>query len=72
MKVIFLSYNMGGVAAIMSYRVVDKLRRAGAISRDKAMTPLTANLSFQEIEWLQYLACDASTIKKTRGGLYYI
>jgi hypothetical protein len=71
-KVIILSYDMGGVAAIISYKVVDKLRKAGAVSRDKAMTPSTANLDFQETEWLQYLACDASTIKKTRDGLYYI
>ena len=72
MKVIILSYNSSGVAVFISYRIVDKLRKAGAVSRDKAMMPDTANLNLQEIEWLQYLACDASTIKKTRDGLYYI
>jgi hypothetical protein len=72
LKAIILSYNSSGVAVFISYRIVDKLRKAGAISRDKAITPETANLNLQEIEWLQYLACDASTIKKTRDGLYYI
>jgi hypothetical protein len=72
MKVIILGFDLAGIVYSISYRVVDKLRKAGAVSRDKAMIPETANLNLQEIEWLQYLACDASTIKKTRDGRYYI
>ena len=72
MKVIILGFDLAGIVYSINYRVVDKLRKAGAVSRDKAMMPETANLNLQEIEWLQYLACDASTIKKTRDGRYYI
>ena len=72
MEVIILNFDLAGVAYSTSYRIVDKLRKAGAISRDKAVTPKAANLNLQEIGWLQYLVYDTSKIKKTRDGRYYI
>jgi len=57
----------------LTLRIVDKLRKAGAISSAKAMTPEEANLNTQETGWLQCLAGGAlSTIKRTKDGRYYI
>lgn len=63
---------LSGLDAIMGLRIVEKLRKVGAVSRDKAVTPEAANLNSQEIGWLQYLAGFLSTIKKTKDGRYYI
>ncbi|MCP8313814.1 MAG: hypothetical protein H3Z53_05515 [archaeon] len=63
---------LSGLDAIMSLRIVDKLRRVGAVSRDEAVMPEAANLNLQEIGWLQYLAGFLSTIKKTKDGRYCI
>lgn len=53
-------------------RIVNKLQRVGAVSRDKAVTPEEAKLDFQEIGWLPYLADGfVSIIRKTKDGRYY-
>ena len=62
-----------GLDYIISLRIVEKLRRVGAVSIDKAVTPEGAKLNLQEIEWLGYLAGGfLATIKKTKNGRYYI
>ena len=63
---------LSGLAVIIGLKIVDKLRKVGAVSRDKAVIPEAANLNLQEIGWLQYLAGFLSTIKKTKDGRYYI
>ena len=70
--VIILGFDLAGIALLTDYKIVDKLRRAGAVSIDTAVTPRAADLSLQEIGWLQYLVYDTSKIKKTRNGRYYI
>ena len=73
MEVIILDNNLAGVAYSTSHRIVDKLRKAGAVSIDKAVTPEEAKLNLQEIEWLWYLAGGfLATIKKTKNRRYYI
>jgi len=73
MEVIILDFDLAGVSYSTSYRIVDKLRKAGAVSIDKAVTPEEAKLNLQEIEWLGYLAGGfLATIKKTKNGRYYI
>ncbi len=68
MKVIILSFDLTGIVYSISYRVVNKLRKAGAVSRDKAMTPETANLNLQEIDWLQYLLVTLQQLKRQETG----
>lgn len=72
-EVIILDFDLAGIAYSTNCRIVDKLRKEGAISLDKAVTPEEANLNFLEIEWLGYLAGGfPATIKKTKNGRYYI
>lgn len=62
-----------GLDYIISLRIVEKLRKVGAISINKAVTPERAKLNLQETEWLGYLAGGfLATIKKTKNGRYYI
>lgn len=62
-----------GLDYIISSRIVEKLRKVGAVSTDKAVTPEEAKLNLQETEWLGYLAGGfLATIKKTKNGRYYI
>ena len=64
---------MEGLAAGIRYMIVSKLEKAGAVSRESAVTPEEAGLNLQEIGWLAYLAGGVfSTIKKTEDGRYYI
>ena len=64
--------NNGGFAAKMRFSIVDKLKKAGANSPKKAVTPIQAELDQLETQWLQYLAGGVlSTIKKTKDGRYY-
>ncbi|OYT50092.1 hypothetical protein B6U79_00395 [Candidatus Bathyarchaeota archaeon ex4484_231] len=62
-----------GAIAKMRFAIIDKLKRAGAVSPETAVTPEEADLSLEEIRWLKYLAGGSlSTIKKTENGRYYV
>ena len=62
-----------GASAKMMYVIVSKLKEAGAVSPDKAVTPHEAELDLAEARWLTYLAGGTlSRIKKTRDGKYYV
>jgi hypothetical protein len=53
--------------------IIDKLKKAGATSLDKAVTPKGADLNLEELLWLRYLAGGSlSTIKKTEDGRFYV
>ena len=68
-----LVLSVYGIIAKMRFSIIDKLKKAGANSPNKAVTPKEANLDIEETRWLQYLAGGAlSTIKKTENGRYYI
>jgi hypothetical protein len=61
-----------GLSAKISSRIVEKLKKAGALSKEKAVTPKEAELDLQETQWLKYLAGGIfSTIIITKEGLYY-
>ncbi len=62
-----------GLDSIINYKIIEKLKKAGAISERKAVTADEAKLSLQECGWLQYLAGGlTSIIKKTADGRYYV
>lgn len=62
-----------GASAKMMYFIVSKLKEAGAVSHEEAVTPHEADLDLAEARWLRYLAGGSlSRIKKTRDGRYYV
>jgi hypothetical protein len=57
----------------MQERIIDKLLKRGATSREKAVTAQEAHLDVQEQNWLHYVAGGlASKVKKTRDKRYYV
>lgn len=57
----------------MRYKILHKLRKAGAISKKNAVTVREADLDHQEQMWLDYFAgAFLGTIKKTADRKYYI
>ena len=57
----------------MRYKILSKLRKAGAVSRDNAVTIGEADLDYQEQMWLDYFAGSfLGKIKKTQDRRYYI
>lgn len=57
----------------MLYRLVSKIERAGATSKEKAVTVEEAALDSQECQWLQYFAgVFLGEIKKTSDKRYYV
>ena len=64
--------RVSGIAAKMRFSIRRKLRNAGAVSKETAVTPDEAELSPGEIQWLKYLGGGIfSIIKKTDDGRYY-
>jgi hypothetical protein len=62
-----------GLVAKMRFTIIQKLKKAGAINSGKAVTTDEADLNWEELRWLLYLAGGAlSTIKKTEDGRYYV
>jgi len=67
-------YSLSGLAEKTCFNIRLKLRKAGATSRIKAVTPKEANFDLQEISWLPYLAggvLSKTNIKKTEDGRYF-
>lgn len=57
----------------MRFAIVSRLRKAEAVSREKAVTPKETNIDVEEPGWLRYLAGGGlSVIKKTENGRYYV
>ena len=57
----------------MHYKILSKLRKAGALSKDRAVTIGEAELNYQEQMWLDYFAgVFLGKIKKTEDQRYYI
>ena len=57
----------------MRYRIVSKIEKAGATSKEKAVPIEEADLDLQEQEWLDYFAgAFLGKIKKTEDQRYYI
>jgi hypothetical protein len=57
----------------MRYKILNKLRKAGAVSKAKAVTIREAALDYQEQMWLDYFAgAFLGKIKKTNDRRYYV
>jgi hypothetical protein len=57
----------------MGYRIAFKIEKAGATSKEKAVTIEEAKLDLQERSWLNYFAgAFMGKIKKTVDNRYYI
>lgn len=64
---------MSGIQYKMEKQIIRKFRKAGAISREKAVTLEKADLDLQELYWLDYFAgLFLGKIKKTKDKKYYI
>jgi len=65
--------SLSGIQFKMRYRIAFKIEKAGATSKEKAVTIEEANLDSKEKQWLNYFAgAFLSTIKKTKDQRYYI
>ena len=64
---------VSGVIYKMEQCIRAKLRAAGAISREKAVTIQEAHFDMQEQNWLNYIAGGLfAAVKKTKDKRYYI
>jgi len=64
--------SLSGFQFKMHYKILHKLRKAGAISKDSAVTTGEAELDGQEQMWLDYFAGEfLGKIKKTQDRRYY-
>jgi len=62
-----------GTEVVMEYRLVRKFEKAGATSKERAVTFEEAKLNIEEQYWLDYFAgVFLGKIKKTENHLYYI
>ncbi len=62
-----------GLQFVIHYRIIAKLKKAGATSKEKAVTVKEAKLDAQEQKWLGYFAgAFLGKIKKTKNKRYYI
>jgi len=65
--------SLSGVQFKMRHKILNKLRKAGAVSQDNAVTIGEAELDYQEQMWLDYFAgAFLGKIKKTDDRRYYI
>jgi len=68
-----LRLSLSGFQFKMHYKILHKLRKAGATSTDSAVTSGEAELDRQEQMWLDYFAGEfLGRIKKTQDRRYYI
>jgi hypothetical protein len=57
----------------MRYKIIHRLKKAGATSEEKAVTIEEAGFDLQEQRWLRYFAGGLlSEIRKTKDRRYYI
>ena len=65
--------SLSGIQFKMRYRIVSKIEKAGATSKEKAVTIEGADLNLVELQWLDYFAgAFLGEIKKTEDKRYYI
>lgn len=65
--------SLSGLQFKMHYRIISKIEKAGATSKEKAVTIEEAELDLQEQQWLNYFAgAFLDEIKKTEDKRYYI
>ena len=65
--------SLSGIQFKMHYRIISKIKKAGATSIEKAVTIEEAELDMQEQQWLNYFAgAFLGEIKKTKDQQYYV
>ncbi|NIO38112.1 hypothetical protein GTO27_10485 [Candidatus Bathyarchaeota archaeon] len=65
--------SLSGFQFIMLHRIISKIERAGATSKEKAVTIEEAELDLQERQWLSYFAgVFLGEIKETEDKRYYV
>lgn len=65
--------SLSGFQFKMRHKILNKLRKAGAVSKAKAVTIREAALDYQEQMWLDYFAgAFLGKIKKTDDRRYYV
>ena len=65
--------SLTGIQFKMRYRIISKIEKAGATSKENAVTIEAAGLDLVELQWLDYFAgAFLGEIKKTEDKRYYI
>ena len=65
--------SLSGLQFKMRYRIISKIEKAGATSKEKAVTIEEAELDLTEQQWLSYFAgAFLGKVKKTEDERYYI
>jgi hypothetical protein len=65
--------SLSGLQFKMRYKIISKLKKAKATSKEKAVTVEEAELGLQEQKWLDYFAgAFLGKIKKTEDKRFYI
>ena len=65
--------SLTGIQFKMHHRILLKIEKAGATSKEKAVTPEDANFDMQELQWLEYFTGSfRGGLKKTKDSRYYI
>jgi len=65
--------SLTGLQFRIRYKIISKLKEAGATSKENAVTVQEAGLDSREQNWLTYLAgAFLDKIKKTKDQRYYI
>jgi len=64
---------LSGIHFRMRQKIIDKLRKAGATSKEKAATIEEARFDLEELQWLNYfVGIFLGKIKKTKDRRYYV
>ncbi len=65
--------SLSGIQFKMRQKIVNKLEKAGATKKEKAVTIEEAELDLKEQQWLNYFAgAFLGKIKKTKDQQYYV
>jgi len=65
--------SLSGLQFKMRQRIINKIEKAGATSKEKAVTVEEAGLDMREQRWLNYFAgAFLGRIKKTKDKRYYV
>jgi len=65
--------SLSGLQYKIQHQIVHKLRKAGALSKESAVTVKEAKLDYQEQMWLDYFAgAFLGKVKKTQDRRYYV
>jgi len=65
--------SLSGIQYVIHYRIISKFEKAGATSKEKAVTAEEAGLDLQERQWLSYFTgVFLGGLRKTKDKRYYL